>query len=125
MIKVYVEKNLTAEELIRMSKNRESLLKAYLAYEEEGEEVETYTRVELPVKVARKILSKRNIELLEVLSEKKVSSISNLANILHRSTSNVYRDLEFLRRYGLVSFIERGRQKIPILLVRKILIEIR
>ena len=125
MIKIYAEKYLTAEDLIHLKKNSEKIKKAYLAYEEEGEEVETWTRIEIPLKVARRLLSKRMLELLHLLSQRGEYSISELARTLQRSTPNVHRDLVFLKRYGLITIIEKGHEKTPILLLRKIIIDIR
>ncbi|MGB9709132.1 MAG: ArsR family transcriptional regulator [Infirmifilum sp.] len=123
MIKIIAEKYLTTEELIRMKETNGQLKKAYLAYEEEGDEIEAWTRVEIPITAARRILSNKMMELLYVLLERKEYSISELAKNLHRSVPNVYRDLSFLERYGLITYLDKGRKKIPVFLARKIIVE--
>ncbi len=123
MIKVFVERALTPEDLIQ-ARRITRLRKAYLEYEEEGEEPPMWVREEVPLEVARRLLSDKIVEIVEVLSSKKEYNITKLAEALQRSPPNVYRDLVFLKKYRLLTFIDRGREKIPVLLLKRVVVEV-
>ncbi len=123
MIKVFVERALTPEDLIQ-ARRVTRLRKAYLEYEEEGEEPPMWVREEIPLEVARRLLSDKIVEIIEVLSSKKEYNITKLAEALQRSPPNVYRDLVFLKKYRLLTFIDRGREKIPVLLLKRVVVEV-
>ncbi len=123
MIKVFVERALTPEDLIQ-ARRVTRLRKAYLEYEEEGEEPPMWVREEVPLEVARRLLSDKIVEIVEVLSSKKEYNITKLAEALQRSPPNVYRDLVFLKKHKLLTFIDRGREKIPVLLLKRVVVEV-
>ena len=58
-----------------------------------------------------KILSDRNRALLDLIAEKQPKSITDLADLTGRATSNLSRTLRTMERYGLVRLKkgERGR----------------
>lgn len=123
-MRVYVERLVTPEDMSKAALHSGKLRMAYSEYEEEGEEYSTWIREELPPAIVRKLLSRRISELLTLLSQKSTLNITQLAGQLQRSPSNVHRDLALLRKYRLITFIDRGREKIPFLLARRIIIEI-
>jgi len=96
-------------------------LRALREYEEEGEEV-FVKEEEVDPRLVRRILSPGMVELIEEIS-RGVSSISDLARRLNRSTPNVYNDLKFLAECGIVGFHRKGRSMRPYLLAEEILIE--
>ncbi len=124
-MKAYVERKAAPEELIEIvhKEGREGgAWKAYMEYEEDGEYVYTI-KTEIPLWVARKILSGKAEELITILKENTRLSVSEIAEALGRSTPNVYRDLKLLEAYNLVVYKREGRKKIPMLNLRKIIIE--
>ncbi|QOJ78358.1 hypothetical protein IG193_06260 [Infirmifilum lucidum] len=123
MIKVFIERALTPEDLIE-ARRIARLRKAYLEYEEEGEEPPMWIREEVPLEVARRLLSDKIVEIVEVLSSKKEYNITKLAEAVHRSPPNIHRDLVFLKKHRLLTFIDRGREKIPVLLFKRVVIEV-
>ncbi|PLJ76926.1 HVO_A0114 family putative DNA-binding protein [Infirmifilum sp. SLHALR2] len=125
MIRIFIERSVTPDELIQPGIVTYKLRKAYLEYEEEGEEPSIYIREEISAETARKLLSKKMIEILKTLSSEREYNISKLSELLHRSPSNVHRDLAFLKKHKLLTFIDRGREKIPILLLKRVVVEVR
>ncbi|MEM3646849.1 MAG: hypothetical protein QW334_01705 [Thermofilum sp.] len=121
-VRAVVERELTREDFdsaVREAKFE----KLYLMYEEEGDEALHKTiREEIPADVVHRLLSKRMRELVEVLSRSRGESITRLASILGRSVPNVYRDLKFLEKYKLVRFEERGRERVPTLTLKRIVL---
>lgn len=123
-MRVVVERELTREDFDskRISSKLEKL---YLMYEEEGDEALHRTiREEIPLEVVRRLLSRRMVELIDALSRSSGESITQLANSLGRSVANVYRDLKFLKRYKLVRFEARGRERIPLLTLKRVIVSL-
>lgn len=121
-MKAIAERELTREDFDNALTSAK-LEKIYLMYEEEGDEALHRTiREEIPVEVVHRLTSRRMVELIEVLSRSRGENITRLASILSRSVPNVYRDLRFLERYKLVRFEERGREKIPMLTLKRIIL---
>ena len=56
-----------------------------------------------------KVLSGRNRELLETISQEKPDSLTELAELAGRSKSNLSRTLKTMSRYGLVELTEGKR----------------
>jgi len=122
MIKVYLERKITRDDLApgNLEKHPE-LRELYSLYEEEGDFTYTrYIREELPPHVARKILKTRILELLDFLSKNKDIGVSELARSLGRSAPNVSRDLRFLARWKLVRLNEQGKKKTVEITARRI-----
>jgi len=88
-------------------------------YEEEGE-IAANVEEELPPKVLRRLMSKRMVEILEILERGESINISELARKLGRSVPNVYYDLQFLEKHRVVYLRRMGSIKIPILLLEEI-----
>lgn len=66
-----------------------------------------------------KVLSEKNMLLLEIIRSAQPQSVTELAELTHRAVSNVSRTLHSLERLGIVEMREQddGR-KIPVLLWR-------
>lgn len=59
-------------------------------------------------------LSPKRIELMEFLSNNEVSSIRELAELLHRNYKNTYDDLNALVAYDLITLLPSGRRRRPV-----------
>lgn len=119
-----MERRALPEELFEIARREgrgSAAWKAYMEYEEDGEY--TYiVRAEIPLFVAKRLLSRKMSMLLELLRENSDLGISEIAETLGRSPSNIHRDLEILEAYNLVTYKRRGRKKIPRLNLERILI---
>ena len=73
----------------------------------QGEPTVWFTSVES----VAKILSKRNQELLDLISKQKPASLTELEELSGRAKSNLSRTLRTMERYGLVELVdgEHGR----------------
>ncbi|MFO7555964.1 MAG: transcriptional regulator [Desulfobacterales bacterium] len=60
------------------------------------------------------VLSTRNLELLNIINEKKPRSLRELAEISGRQVSNLSRTLKTFNKYGIVDLIESKRAKVPV-----------
>ncbi|MEM0225474.1 MAG: ArsR family transcriptional regulator [Thermofilaceae archaeon] len=129
-MKAYIIRRVTPEELLSRVVELEvhgkhddlkRLLGEHLMYYEEEGELWYTEEEEVPVQVARRMLSDRMCELLALLRQGRELSVSEIARMLGRSPSNVYADLKFLQRYGAVRFEKHGRHTIPRLLLEEIL----
>ena len=95
------------------------LLVAYMAYEEEGE----YSYVveeEVPLSLARRLLSPKMSKLIDLLKSSEGLCVSEIARALNRSPPNVYADLKFLAHHNLVTLERRGRRAVPHLLMEEL-----
>jgi len=79
--------------------------------EEEGE-LEFVEEIELAYdeSLYSRLFSKAIVNILRVISNEQVNSISELARILKRDTANVYRDLKWLEDLGIVTLKRSGRR---------------
>lgn len=73
------------------------------------------TFVSLNVAIDKGVFSHGKLEILKYLKENDVSSISDLAEKLDRSTNNVSSNITQLEEYGLVNTEKNGKRKIPTL----------
>lgn len=64
-------------------------------------------------KSLEKILTPGRMELTRAIIEKKPKSVGALAKLLGRPVESVSRDLKILENYGLLAFVQSGKQKIP------------
>jgi predicted transcriptional regulator len=123
-VKIVVERELTREDLDAKPGDRR-YDKLFSAYEEEGDESLHWTiREEKDAGFVRRLLSPRMLELVEALARNRGLSVTELAEVLGRSPSNVYRDLLFLKRHKLLRFENKGRKRIPLLTLRRITLQI-
>lgn len=131
-MRAYIVRRITPEELLYTiaeleahgrREDAERLLVEYSKYEEEGELTYTVEK-EVPVDVARRMLTGRMQKLLELLRQGKDLSVSELARELGRSPSNVYNDLKFLQQHGAVRLEKQGRWTVPRLLMEGLLLEL-
>ena len=63
-----------------------------------------------------KTLTPERMEILSVLSERKVNSVSELAEILRRDYKNVWNDVKVLSASGFIKIRQEQNRKIPELL---------
>ncbi|MBS1264089.1 MAG: hypothetical protein MAG715_01289 [Methanonatronarchaeales archaeon] len=64
---------------------------------------------------ARRVLTERRLELIEVLREEEPGSISGLAEVVDRDVAAVHRDLDVLVGQGIVELREEGNRRRPVL----------
>ena len=131
-MRIIIRRRLTPEEMLERiglaemsgdSERLSDLIEAYMAYEEEGE----YSYVveeEIPLTLARRLLSAKIVELLEFLRDREGLCVSEIARTLNRSPSNVYNDLKLLADYNVIALERRGRRTIPRLLVEELRIAV-
>ena len=131
-MKAYMRRRLKPDEILEkigqleaggQREEAQRLAAAYMAYEEEGE-VPFYVEEEVPLGVARKILSKQVRELISYIKHYEGKSISELAKELGRSPSNVHVDVGFLSRYNVVYTERQGRRVVPHLLAEELRVEL-
>jgi len=131
-VKVYLKRRLRPDEMLERigeleaGGRREEALRlaaAYMAYEEEGES-SVLVEEEVPFEVARKLLSKRMLELISCIKRSGEKSVSELARELGRSPSNVHADVAFLSRYNIVYLERQGRRVVPYLLAEELRVEL-
>ncbi|HDD33917.1 MAG TPA: ArsR family transcriptional regulator, partial [Thermofilaceae archaeon] len=79
---------------------------------------------EIPLTLARRLLSAKIVELLEFLRDREGLCVSEIARTLNRSPSNVYNDLKLLADYNVIALERRGRRTIPRLLVEELRIAV-
>lgn len=60
-----------------------------------------------------KILTPGRMELVRTIKENKPESVGKLARMVKRPVESVSRDLKILENYGLLAFVQVGRQKKP------------
>lgn len=61
------------------------------------------------------VLSENNIKVLELIEEKKPSSVTELARLCGRTLSNLSRTLKTFERYGIIELKQENKLKRPIL----------
>jgi predicted transcriptional regulator len=131
-MKAYLRRRLRPDELLERigeleaEGRREEALRlaaAYAAYEEEGESP-VLVEEELPLEVARRLLSNRITELISYVKRAGGKSVSELARELGRSPSNVYADVAFLSRYNVIYLERQGRRVVVHPLAEEIRIEL-
>lgn len=127
-MKIYIRRRLTPDELLTLigslevrgwSEDVKQLAEAYRAYEEEGE-LSYSVEEEITDDIARRVLSLRVVELINLLKHKDGLSISEIARELNRSPSNVYVDLKLLSKHKLVYLERQGKRTIPHLIVEEL-----
>ena len=62
-----------------------------------------------------RLLSSARMKLIEAINRKKTMNISELAKEVGRPLQSVSRDLAVLRGYGILGFMQSGREKTIIL----------
>ena len=78
----------------------------------------------IPTEIAREVMSEKRLEILEVLRERDVSGIRELARKVDRDPSTVKKDLDKLWKYGLINYEEEGYRKKPVRTADKVIVEI-
>jgi len=115
-----VPEDLDVNETLRIHPQYGMIVKEY---EEEGE-IAANVEEELSPEVLRRLMSKRMVEILEILERGELINISELARKLGRSIPNVYYDLQFMEKHRIIYLRKMGSVKIPILLLEEIRVEV-
>lgn len=99
-------------------------LKAYLNYLiEEAPEIEKCQVVFVMDKdELGSIITKRRLELLDIISEKRPATVKELAAVAGREVSAVDRDLKILERYNIVRLERKGREVTPVVVKKAIVL---
>ncbi len=72
--------------------------------------------------VVSKILSEERIRLLKEINGR--DCVSVISKRLDRRIEHVSRDLAILKRYEIIDFEKKGREKIPIILDQELMIKV-
>jgi predicted transcriptional regulator len=82
---------------------------------EGGEDVEPLRVLNLPNKrELSRLMSEKNLELLEAIKEEAPSSMRELSKIVDRDFREVHRNLKELEKLEVVEFEEKGQSKKPV-----------
>jgi len=65
-------------------------------------------------------LTQKRIEIIRAIASSQPKSIRALSRLLERNIKNVFEDLLLLERNNFISFHEEGKNRQPIIRVRKI-----
>ena len=109
---------------VRNSGRKFDTLKAYLNYliEEEPAIDEKQVVFVMDKGELTKIVTKKRLELLEVIGRQHPATVKGLAILVMREISAVARDLKILERYGLVKLERKGREVTPKVLRKAIVL---
>ena len=99
-------------------------LKAYLNYliEEEPEIEEGQVVFVMEKDELTAIITRRRLELLDIISEQKPATVKGLAALAKREVSAVDRDLKILERYSIVKLERKGREVMPTVVKKAIVL---
>ena len=76
------------------------------------------------LKVMRKALTEKRLQLLKTIKDKKPESVYQLAKLVNRDIKNVLQDLSYLQEMDFVEIRETKDRKVPHLVCDKIALEI-
>ena len=109
---------------VRNSGRKFDTLKAYLNYliEEEPAIGEKQVVFVMDKGELTKIVTKKRLELLEVIGRQHPATVKGLAILVMREISAVARDLKILEQYGLVKLERKGREVTPKVLRKAIVL---
>jgi predicted transcriptional regulator len=106
--------DITLEVRVQPTKKLEDEVLEKVEAAERGEEVEPLRVLNLPNKrELSRLMSEKNLELLEAIKEGEPSSIRGLAKIVDRDYREVHRNLEELETLNVVEFEQEGQAKKP------------
>lgn len=71
-----------------------------------------------------KVLSERNMLLLETIRRGQPRSMADLARLSGRAVSNLSRTLHSMARFGLVEFREEDHRKIPVVRYERVRLDV-
>ena len=99
-------------------------LKAYLNYliDEEPEVGESQAVFVMDKEELTTIITKKRLELLDIINRQHPSTVTELAMCVKREVSAVDRDLKILERYSLIMLKRKGREVTPIILKKAIVL---
>lgn len=67
----------------------------------------------IETKLLKEIITPARTELMEVISQKRPNSVSELAKLVKRPQESVSRDLTILNTYGVLDFVRIGNVRKP------------
>ena len=77
----------------------------------------------ISIETARKVLSPKRMDIVELLKEEEVESVRGLARRLDRDKGQVSRDLGDLAEHGIIEYETDGRSKSPRLAQQHLVVE--
>lgn len=100
-----------------MDEKKWGAIKAYLneVWKDPGKYPEKGLLISLSDLEATKIFTKARLQIIQTLAQKKIRSMSELANLLGRMLSAVKRDLELLEEFHIVHLERKGKNVMPTL----------
>ena len=100
-----------------MNEQRWHVIKAYLneVWKDPGKHPDKGLLISLSDGDATKIFTKARLQIINTMAQRKVKSMSELANILGRMLSAVKRDLELLEEFHIVQLERKGKNVMPTL----------
>ena len=73
--------------------------------------------------VIHRIISKARLKILACIKEYQPANVHQLAQLLHRDHTNVWRDCQVLANCGIIELKERGNETQPIALYEQIILD--
>jgi len=70
-----------------------------------------------------RIISKARLKVFACLKENKPANVHQLAHLLHRDYTNVWRDCQVLANCGIIELKENGKETQPIMLYEQIVLD--
>lgn len=83
-----------------------------------------HTVIALPPRMIARIFTEKRTELLEIIKQRRVRSISELAQLAQRRVESVSRDLKILHTWGFIRYKGHGRCKEPVAVTKYVVIEV-
>lgn len=107
--------DITLEVRVQPSEELEDEVLEKVEAAERGEEVEPLRVLNLPDKrELSRLMSEKNLELLEAIKGEEPSSIRELSKVVDRDYREVHRNLKELEKLEVVEFEENGQSKKPV-----------
>jgi len=107
--------NITLEVRVQPTEELEDEVLEKVEAAERGESVGPLRVLNLPNKrELSRLMSEKNLELLEAIKEKEPSSIRELSKIVERDYREVHRNLKELEKLKVVEFEQEGQSKKPV-----------
>jgi hypothetical protein len=94
------------------------LTEAYQAYEEGGElDYVVEEDLKMDPQMIERVFTRKRLELIAAMGHTEFTSISHLASHVGRDIKNVYEDLRFLKKAGILRLTRTSRNVQPKLLI--------
>lgn len=83
-----------------------------------------HTVIALPPQMIARILTEKRADLLEILQQRPIHSVSELAQLTGRKVESVSRDLKILHTWGFIRYERHGKCKQPVAVAQYVLIKV-